>query len=130
MTRASKVESLTINLPLLRNDVGDARDYDKQAGPIDFPNVIVTLAASHAESLFDWLQDFVIDGNSGDEAEKNGTLEYLSANLSATLFQIDFKQLGIFEIAPAPMTNADAVAKVMVAMYCERIEFTHVGQVN
>lgn len=130
MSRASKVESLTIDLPLSRNDVGDVRDYDKQAAAIDFPNVIVTLAASHAESVYDWLEDFVVQGNNGDEAEKTGSLEFLSPNLSTTLFELEFKQLGIFEIAPAPATNTDSIAKVLIAMYCERIEFNYSGQAN
>jgi hypothetical protein len=130
MTRASQVESLTINLPLLRDDIGEAREYQKLPGPIDFPNLVVTMAESHAVSVYDWLEDFVIQGNNSDEAEKNGTLEFLSANLSTTLFQITFKHLGIFEIAPVPVTNTDAVARITVEMYCELIEFAPVGQVK
>jgi hypothetical protein len=130
MTRASQVESLTINLPLRRDDIGESRDYEKLPGVIDFPNLVVTMAESHAASVYDWLEDFVIQGNNSDEAEKTGTLEFLSANLSTTLFQITFKHLGIFEIAPVPATNTDAVAKVTVEMYCEVIEFAPMGQVK
>lgn len=130
MTRTSKVESLTINLPLLRDDIGEARDYEKLPGAIDFPNVVVTMAESHAASVYDWLEDFVINGDNGDESEKQGTLEYLSANRATTLFQISFKQLGVFEVAPAPSMETDATTKVIVAMYCERIEFSQIGQAN
>ena len=130
LTRASKVESLTINRPLLRDDIGEARDYEKLPGAIDFPNVVVTMAESHAASVYDWLEDFVINGDNGDESEKQGTLEYLSANRATTLFQISFKQLGVFEVAPAPSMETDAITKVIVAMYCERIEFSQVGQAN
>ena len=131
MSRASKVEALTINLPLQNDPSGECfRCEVTPAGPIDFPNVFVTLAESHAESAYDWLEDFVINGDNSDESEKQGTLEYLSANLATTLFQISFKQLGVFEIAPAPSSDTDAVAKVTLAMYCERIEFSQIGQAN
>ena len=130
MSRASNVESLTIDLPMRRDDVGESRDYAKGPAPIDFPNVFVTLAASHAESVYGWLEDFVIQGNNSDESEKNGSLEFLSPNLSTTLFELTFKQLGIFEIAPVPTTNTDSIARVLIAMYCERIEFSHAGQPN
>lgn len=125
MTRSSKVESLTIELPLSNDRGGECLHCNPTpTGPIDFPNVIVTMSAAHAESVYGWFEDFVIHGDNGDESEKTGSLEYLTPNLSATLFELTFKQLGIFEIAQAPAaSNADAIAKVLIAMYCEKIEF-------
>jgi hypothetical protein len=128
MSKVSGVEALTINLPSHRFGKESFRFESKMPAQIDFPNVMITMSQTQADSVYDWFEKFVIGGNNGDEAEKNGTLEFLTANLSTTVFELTFKQLGIFEISPVPAANADAVAKIMVAMYCEQIEFAHFGK--
>jgi hypothetical protein len=74
--------------------------------------------------VYEWLEDFVIKGNNSDESERTGSLDYLSGNVQSSLFQLLFKQLGVFEVAPLAVSNTDAVARVVVSMYCERMEFT------
>ena len=41
-------------------------------------------------SCYKWHEDFVIKGNNGEDKEKGGTLEYLTADLKDVLFTLTF----------------------------------------
>ena len=127
-TRVSKIESLTVKLPLLSGGGDEEACLHCDVSPqftlprIDFPNVIVTLSESSAASWYDWFEDFVIAGNNDDSKEKNGSLEYLTANLQTTLLTLTFKNLGIFSLTPAVDEGQSAIARLKAEMYCEVIE--------
>ena len=124
MSHALEIDALTIDLPLVADPASVCLHCDPTpTPPIDFANLIVTLSAAHADTAYDWLEDFVINGNNSDESERSGALDYLSADFHTSLFQLAFKGLGIFEIAPVPTSNTDTIARVVVAMYCEQIAF-------
>jgi hypothetical protein len=124
MNTTSTVDALIVNLPRLVDPASVCVECNPTpVGPIDFPNLIVTISASQADSVYEWLEKFVIQGDNSDESEKEGTLDYLSPNFQSSLFQLAFKQLGIFEVAPLSSSNTDTIARVVVSMYCERIEF-------
>jgi hypothetical protein len=122
-TKVNKVEALTIKQKVVENPVGEDRDPGEQRR-VEFPNLVVTLAESAAESFFDWHEDFVIKGNSSSEEEKNGKLEYLAPNLSDVLFTIEFHNLGIFKLASEMVEAGDQVPRVKAEMYCQQMTFT------
>jgi hypothetical protein len=96
----------------------------KEPTNIEFPNLVFTVAESHAESIYQWHEDFVIKGNNGQENEKTGTLEYLTPNLSTALFTLDFHGLGIFKATPDKVeAGGEQVRRVKVEMYCEEMAF-------
>ena len=121
--KVSKIRSLTIKVP--RVSFGECFGCDNLPVPakIDFPDIIATMGLP-AESLYDWFEDFVIQGNNDDSKEKGGTLEYLTTDLSAPLFSLKFRNVGIFELMPVQqVANADSVPKLLAAMYCETMQF-------
>jgi hypothetical protein len=112
---------------VVTDDIGDARDYQREPGRLEFPDLAITLAESSAKSWFDWFEDFVIKGNSGETTEKNGSIAFLSANLADELLRIDLFNLGIFKIgADKTEANSDRLTTVTAQLYCERMEL-HVG---
>ena len=128
-TRVSKVEAMTVRLPLISGSGGTefclrCQDFVPiNPTRVDFPNVVISLADdAKAVSVYDWFDDFVISGNNDDSREKNGTLEFLTPDQKSTLFTIKFKNLGIFELMPL-VDESTAATRLMAAMYCESMEF-------
>jgi phage tail-like protein len=120
----SRVESFTIRRVATTDDIGDARDYLKEPGRIEFPNLTITLAEVGAQSWMDWHEDFVIKGNNADAMEKKGALVFLAPNFKAELARINFAGLGIFRLAPEKAeARSDAVRRFKAELYCEQMTF-------
>ena len=127
-TRVNKIESLTIKQKVTENAVGQERDPQKEPGQIEYPNLVITLAESAAQTFFSWHDDFVIKGNSGDDKEKNGRLLLLSPDLKTTLLELELQHIGIFavyDVVPPPdpegnEDNGDAIRRVRFEMYFEK----------
>ncbi len=128
-TRVSKVDAFTVKQIFAIDNIGEARDYSKQPGKIEFPNLKFTLAEKYAGSWMDWHADFVIKGNNGDGQEKNGSLTFLSPNLTTELARINFFNLGIFRLAPEEaQSQSNQIQRIVAEMYCERMEFLFPGK--
>ena len=125
-TQVSKVDALVIKQKVTQNAVGQGRDFQKEPTALEYPNLVVTLAESRAKSFYDWHESFVVKGQNGDDKEKNGTLEYLSANTQEVLFTLTFKRLGIVKLAPEKVeANSEAVRRVKAEMYVEQMQFSY-----
>jgi hypothetical protein len=119
----SKVEVLTIKQKFTEYSTGELRDYEILPTSIEIPNLVVSLAYSHADHFYKWHEDFVIKGNNDDQQEKNGTLEYLSPDLKQVLLTLTFKHLGIFKLTPEKVeAHREQIRRVRAEMYCEQIE--------
>lgn len=121
--KVTKIDALTITFP--RITFGECfRCEDLPPGPtkLDFPHVVVTLTEP-ADSVYDWFETFVIQGNAGDADEKGGTLEYLTPDLKTALFTLKLRNLGIFELMPVVEDAGGAtLPRLLAAMYCEAME--------
>jgi hypothetical protein len=96
----SKVEAITIKQNVVENTIGEKLIFDKEPAQIDFPNVILTVPESDAEKWYKWHKEFVIEGKSYSASEKQGGIEYLSADLKQTLFTLGLENLGIIKFTP------------------------------
>jgi hypothetical protein len=125
-TRVNKIEALTVKQKNVANPVGEMRDYEQEPANLEIPNLVLTVPESHAKEFFDWHQAFVIQGQNGQSSEKGGTLEYLSSDLTTTLFTITFVNLGVFKISPDSVeSGSDNIRRVKVEMYCEDMSFQY-----
>ena len=123
-SKVNRIEPLTVKQTTVTNDIGEARDAQKEPGKLEFPNLKITVAEVAAESFLAWHEDFVIKGNNGEKNEKNGSLTLLTPNRKEVLARIKFFNLGIFRVQPQKTeANADAIKRVEVEMYVERMEF-------
>jgi phage tail-like protein len=123
-TRVNKIEALTIKQKVIENPCGELRDSEKIPASIEYPNLVVTFDESHADDVYKWHEDFVINGNNGQDKEKGGTLEYLSANLKDVLFTLTFSGLGIFKVTPDKVeAGSENPRRLKAEMYCEQITF-------
>ena len=128
-TRVSAIDSFTVKQTAVSDVIGDGRDYRREPGRIEFPNIAVTLAETSAQSWLDWFDDFIVKGNNGDDREKTGALIYLSPNRQTEIGRVNFFNMGIFKLAATKGDAADEqIRRVTAHLYCERMEF-QIGKV-
>ena len=120
-TRVNKIESFTVKQGFVTDQIGGEREPTKEPGKVEFPNLKITLAQAGSQSWYDWFDDFVIQGNNGQEDERDGTLTFLAPDLKDELGRVRFFNLGIFKLSTETM-EAGAVTRVVAELYCERME--------
>jgi phage tail-like protein len=129
-TKVNKIDAFTVKQTVKEEELGDARDYLKEPGKMDVPNLKITLSQIAAQSWYDYHEDFVIKGNCFEDKEKNGRLVFLSPNRQTELAEVKFFNLGIFKLADDKAeANNDTIKRVSAELYCERMEFGYLNQV-
>lgn len=124
--RVSKVDAITVKQAVVRDPVGEQRDYTIAAGRLEFPNLTITLAEIDSQAWQDWFDDFVVRGNNGEGNEINGALTFLSPDLKTTQAQIDFFNVGIFKLTPDKVeAGSENIRRVKVEVYVERMAFAY-----
>lgn len=63
-------------------------------------DLIVTFSSADVEPWRVWADDFIVNGNNGQDKEKQGSIEVLSPNLADVLARLTIKQIGIVELTP------------------------------
>jgi len=125
-TRVNKIEALTIKQKITANAVGEMRDYEQEPTSVEVPNLVISMAESHADDFFKWHEDFVIKGHCQEGNEKTGTLHYLAADLVTELFTLTFFNLGVFKISPDKVeAGGEPIRRVKVEMYCEHWDWVY-----
>jgi hypothetical protein len=129
-SKVMRIESFTVKQTTVTDDIGEARDYMKEPGKLEFPNLKITIPESAAQPFLDWHNKFVIEGNNDEANEKGGKLTLLSPNRSMELAVIEFFNLGVFCIRPDKSeASADAPKRLTVEMYVERMTFSYLNKV-
>jgi phage tail-like protein len=122
-SKVNKVDALTVKQTVSTDDIGDARDYTKEPGKLEFPNLKITLAAVSAPTWNAWFEDFVVKGNNGDSNEKSGAIVLLAPDRKAELARITLHNLGIFALRhQRQVANDEAVQRLTAELYCEQME--------
>ena len=117
--KVNRVESLVLRRPV----TGAPRALD--AGPLEVPDVVFTVAASEATPFYDWFDDFIVKGNNSPDKERNGSLVFLDASLQDQLIGVAMQGLGILRVSEEQEAQgADAIARVSVQLYCEGMELS------
>lgn len=92
------IAPIHIAQPVVTAEVGGQRS-PSSTKPVSFGALQVSLSQAAIEPVNVWFQDFVVKGNNTDERERSATLEYLSADMKTVLMTVNFKGVGIFELA-------------------------------
>ena len=69
----------------------------------------------------DWFHSFVIEGNSVESNEMNGSIEFLSLRLQETLGSVELSHVGFISLA-VPGAEAQE-ALFTVQLYCQNTQF-------
>jgi len=122
-SKVSGIEPFAVKQNAVLDNIGDARDYVKEPGRIEFPNIAVTLAETAASTWLAWFEEFVVQGKNDTTQEKSGALVFLSPNLQTELGRVNFFNLGIFKLSHAKADAAhEQIQRVRAELYCERME--------
>src|SRR5262249_54718107 len=97
-------------LPTQRVSKIDAFTVKSTGTSTTVSNLNVTLAASDAQAWSDWFEDFVIKGNNGDGAERQGLITYLDSTLKGVLGTVELHNIGIRRLTA--VDNGGGVAQV------------------
>jgi len=125
-SKVNKIESFTVKRGVVTDDIGSARDFLKEPGKLEFPNLKITMAEVTAQSFIDWHDSFVIKGNNDESKERKGSLTLLSPDRKTELLTIEFFNMGIFRIQPdKAQANADQIKRLTVELYVERMTFQY-----
>lgn len=123
-SRVNKIDSFTVRLTAADNPAGESRDYRRDRGAIEFPNLRVTFSTSSAQTWLAWHEDFVVKGNSGSEQERNGVIVYLDPTMKTELGRVNLSSCGIFRLTPEKVvTGSESISRMIAELYCERMDF-------
>ena len=114
--RVSKIDSFTIKQGLIES-VGESRDYSKQPGKIEYPNLILRIPQADMDSWLKWYESFIVQANSSDT--KNGTLTFLAPNLQTEIGHFNLKNVGLKRFTPYLPGSGDSAASFEVELYVE-----------
>ena len=118
-TKVSRIEAFTVKQPIATDVIGQARDIANQPGPVEIPNLRVTIAAAGAATWEKWFADFVIAGNDGDDREKSGAIVFLGPDRKQEFGRVGLSHVGIFALHhPSPQAG-EAIQHVVADLYCE-----------
>jgi hypothetical protein len=124
-SKVSRIDSFTVRLISSENPVGEARDYEKVPGSIQFPNLRITFASTTAQSWENWHEDFVVKGNNSADKERNGAIVYLDAMRTAELGRVNLSNCGIFRLTSEKLeAGSEHVRRLVADLYCERMDFS------
>ncbi len=125
-TKVNKIDAITVKQAFVEDPVGGLRDVTREPAYLEIPNLRVELPLGSGDTWFQWLEDFVVKGNNGDDKERGGSLTYLAPDNTSPLFVLTFKHLGIFKVAPDKMeAGAEGIRRVKAEMYCEQMTFDY-----
>jgi hypothetical protein len=122
-TKVNRIESFSVKQKVSEDIVGEKREYLKEPGAIEFPNLKISLAQASAQHWLDWFEEFVIKGNNTEDKEKSGTLTFLGPNMKDELGTIKLQHMGIFRISEdAATSSSEKIHRVTAELYCEQME--------
>jgi phage tail-like protein len=125
-TKVNKVDAFTVKQSAVEDPAGEIRDALKEPGKLEFPNLKVTLSERIVESWRAFHEDFVINGNNGQDKEKTGALIFKTSNRQGELGRVEFFNLGIFKLTPDKSeANADSIKRWSAELYCERMDLKY-----
>ncbi len=129
-SKVMRIESFTVKQTMVTDDIGQQRDYQKEPGKLEFPNLKITIPEAAAQGFVEWHNSFVIQGNNDESKEKGGKLTFLSPNRSTELAKIEFFNMGVFRIKPdTSEAGVDTPRRLTVEMYVERMTFDYTNKV-
>jgi hypothetical protein len=122
-SKVTRIDPFAVRQTVVSDQIGDARDYVKQPGRLEFPNLRVTIAETGAATWEAWFESFVVKGLDDDSREKHGAIVLLGPDLKAELARVELSNVGIFALRhPVRVAHDESIRRVVAELYCERME--------
>ena len=125
-TKVSKIDSFSVKRRVTTTSSGGG-GVRLLAGPVSFPNLVITLSQASAATWFDWHESFVVNGKNGEDFERNGSITFLSNDSKKELSRIDLHHLGIARLASVKGERGSQIGQVTAELYCEEMLLSQAG---
>ncbi len=119
----NKLESFTIKQGIKKLYTGQDRLPQIEPTKIEFPDLIGTISLEYADEILDWYDQYVVKGQSDPDAQKTGSIEFLSQDRQDVLFRINLYEVGIQHAQVLQSSaNADQIKRVKFELYVGRMD--------
>jgi hypothetical protein len=123
--RVMRVQGLSITQPVVAGGVGEERIPQRQSGTLQISNVLVTLPLAFGKPWLEWVDDFLVKGNSDDASERTATLQFLDPTMKDALFTVTLSHVGpVRARRQVASSGIDAISLLELELYCESVAFT------
>lgn len=120
--RTKSVVPPAISIRLASGSVGSFRETNRTPAGVSVGNMTVALARSSDEGqYFDWMRNFLINGNVSQDDELQSSLTVLGPDLQEQLMTIYFDQVGLVSIDPHLGATDGSQYEMQVELYVERV---------
>ena len=127
-TGVSKIEAIDVTIGIASRTAGAMQETAHVATGLTIPNVKVTVEEVRAASWSDWIEQFVVQGDSGPQKLKAGSIEYLQAGLGQPLWRLDLGGVGICALRDLKAESGDEqIRRLQAEMYCDTIKYSVPG---
>jgi hypothetical protein len=117
---AMKIDPIVLSRKTSTQAAGDAKVASIESGPLNFPNLVVVLAQSQAQSAMQWQEQFLVKGPRGDADEKIVTIELLAPDLKSSVLALEARGVGLVSVRNLPSEpGSDSVGRIAMEMYVE-----------
>ena len=122
--RVSQISSLIVKSSLTEEDLGIVREPVRYPGRLEFPDIVITLAAVDLAQWEAWFESFVIKGHNSQGEELSGSITYLSPNLKTELGQVQLDHVGIYALTTFPVSGGqNTIDRYQAKLYCNDLKF-------
>jgi hypothetical protein len=121
--RATKINAFTIKQQTSVGPLGASKFSSIAPGPLDFPNLAVTVPEANSGPLYAWLDDFLVKGNNGAGKDRPGVLEFLGVD-QKPLAAVQLAGVGIFKLSTEGSSGMDKVRQVRAEIFCQKMTFS------
>ena len=119
--RVSRVEPFTWTLQALEQQIGEFRSDPVSSGRLNIDNLKLVISASDFNDWANWMDSFLIRGDSGSSAEKNGVIRFLGADLQQVLLELQLEGIGLVSMTLPKVDAATGTATFTAEVYVEQI---------
>jgi hypothetical protein len=128
-TKVARIESFTVHQQMTESELGAQRNSTREPSTVEFPNLKITMAEAGAGSWAAWLQDFTVNGNAGDDKEREGAIVLMAEGTElARVKLLNCGIVGLVSVEPAGQSVhagqaiSTGARRMTAELYCERME--------
>jgi hypothetical protein len=121
--RAAKIAAFTVKQAVNVGPPGASKVSSIAPGPLEFPNLEVSVPEATSGPLYAWLDDFLVKGNNGPGRDLPGVLEFLAVD-QKPLATVQLVGVGIFKLLTEGGSGAEKARQAKAEIFCQKMTFT------
>ena len=121
--RATKINAFIVKQAVNVGPPGASKVSSITPGPLEFPNLAVSVPEASSGPLYAWLDDFLVKGNNGPGKDLPGVLEFVAPD-QKPLATLQLVGVGIFKLSTEGGSGAEKARQAKAEIFCQKMTFT------